>query len=55
MKSKPTTNDKNPPPPATQSDDTKKGYNEKNPTQPGGAFKPDAATTKAKPPKKEKL
>lgn len=31
----------------TQKDQgTKKGYNEKNPTQPEGAFKPDAASKK---------
>ena len=29
---------------ATQDDAVKKGYNEKNPAQPQGAFKPDAAT-----------
>lgn len=29
-------------------DKTKKGYNERNPTQPQGAFKPDNTQTKAK-------
>lgn len=30
----------------TEDDSVKKGYNEKNPTQPQGAFKPDAASKK---------
>ncbi len=29
-----------------QSDAVKKGYNEKNPTQPQGAFKPDSSSKK---------
>ena len=30
----------------TEDDTVKKGYNEKNPTQPQGAFKPDASSKK---------
>ncbi len=33
--------------------EVKRGYNEKNPTQPQGAFKPDANSSPKKAPKKQ--
>lgn len=37
---------------ASDSGEVKRGYNEKNPGQPQGAFKPDATKTTPKAPKK---
>ena len=38
--------------PPADNKETKRGYNEKNPTQPQGAFKPDANSSPKKAPKK---
>jgi hypothetical protein len=39
----------------SSNDGTERGYNEKNPTQPQGAFEPDAADEKPKPHSREEV
>lgn len=42
-------------PVASSNDGTERGYNEKNPTQPQGAFEPDGADEKPKPKNREEV
>lgn len=42
-------------PVASSNDGTERGYNEKNPTQPQGAFEPDGADEEPKPTTREEV